>query len=118
MDSLLPGGWPEVMVRNRALAIEARDILAKALDQPPPCPDDMLGSMATLPLPLLSRELGEGFGDDDPLHKRLRAEYHIEVPLFSWSNPPGRFCRVSAQLYNSVEQYHKLADALRAELKR
>src|SRR5207247_389892 len=45
------GGWPEIMRRNRALALQARDILCDALALPHPAPDSMLGSMAAVPLP-------------------------------------------------------------------
>src|SRR5881398_800427 len=51
LGGLLPGGWPELMARNRALALEARRILCEALAVTPPCPDEMIGSLATVPLP-------------------------------------------------------------------
>jgi isopenicillin-N epimerase len=51
MGSLLPEGWPEVMQRNHQLAIAARQVLCQALEIPPPCPEEMLGSLAVVPLP-------------------------------------------------------------------
>jgi isopenicillin-N epimerase len=34
----------------------------------------------------------------------------------SWPAPPRRLIRVSAQLYNSIDQYQRLAEALSKEL--
>src|SRR6266513_2669116 len=46
LGGLLPGGWPALMARNRALALEARRILCDALDAEPPAPEDMVGALA------------------------------------------------------------------------
>src|SRR6266516_156899 len=46
LSGLLPGGWPALMARNRALALEARRILCDALDAEPPAPEDMVGALA------------------------------------------------------------------------
>ena len=65
MGSLLPGGWPELMAANHDLALAARDLLCEAFDVDPPAPDDMLGSMATVPLPApgSSASVPETLGD-------------------------------------------------------
>ena len=99
--------WPETMRRNHALALRARDVLCAALSIPPPAPDAMLGTMAAVPLP---------DGPATELHDALLAEHHIEVPVFSWPAAPKRVLRVSAQLYNELEEYERLAEALRARL--
>jgi isopenicillin-N epimerase len=49
----------------------------------------------------------------DPLQERLLAEHAIEVPVITWPRWPRRLVRVSAQLYNSLPQYERLAAALR-----
>ena len=36
--------------------------------------------------------------------------------MHPWPSPPKRLLRVSAQIYNSLEEYEALAAALRAEL--
>ncbi|MDF5733113.1 MAG: aminotransferase class V-fold PLP-dependent enzyme, partial [Rhizonema sp. PD38] len=51
MDSLLPGGWAELMQRNHQLVLEARQRLCETLGVSLPCPDEMIGSMAVVPLP-------------------------------------------------------------------
>jgi len=112
MGSLLPGGWPEVMARNRALALEARAILARALGVPPPTPDSMVGSLAAVPLPDGSAEPASPLQISE-LQDRLLERFGIEVPIVPWPAPPKRLVRVSAQLYNSVAQYERLAAALR-----
>ena len=113
MASLLPGGWPAVMARNRALALEARTILARALDVPPPSPDAMIGALAALPLPDGSPAATSALHPSDPLQDALLVRFGIEVPLAAWPRPPKRLIRISAQLYNSVPQYERLAAALR-----
>ena len=44
------GGMGAAAQRNHALAVEARRLLCDALEIAPPCPEEMLGSMATIPL--------------------------------------------------------------------
>ena len=46
MGGLAPGGWPEVMARNRRLALEGRGLLCQALKIAPPCPEEFVGAMA------------------------------------------------------------------------
>lgn len=115
VGSLVPGGWPEVMRRNHALALRARDILARSLGVAPPVPDDMLGSMAALPLPDGTATTAAALYGD-PLQDVLLEEDHIEVPVVPWPRPPKRLVRISAQLYNGEIDYEKLADALRRRL--
>jgi isopenicillin-N epimerase len=52
----------------------------------------------------------------DPLKALIRARHRIEVSLSPWLSPPGRFLRISAQLYNSLTDYTRLAEAVVAEL--
>jgi isopenicillin-N epimerase len=111
MASLVQGGWPEVMHRNHELAIKGREVLCRSLGVAPPCPAELLGSMATLPLP------GNGEGPPnllgtDPLQDELLFKHGIEVPIVGWNNPP-RMLRISAQLYNQDSDYEKLAAALK-----
>jgi isopenicillin-N epimerase len=73
-------------------------------------PDEAIGAMATIPLPGPSGL--STIGDLDPLTDRLRDEWGIEVPVFSWRDWPQRLLRISAQLYNRPEDYERLAEAL------
>jgi isopenicillin-N epimerase len=115
VGSLLSGGWPAVMARNRALALEARRVLGAVAGTPLPCPDAMVGSLAAVPLP--DGPAAEiGWRRPDPLQRRLFDEWSIEVPVISFPAPPRRLVRVSAQLYNRYQDYARLAEALGKEL--
>ena len=115
LSALLPGGLPEVMRRNRALALEARRILCDALKVPAPCPESMIGSLAAVPLPD-GKPAPPSPLYGDPLQDVLLERHAIEVPVVPWPAPPKRLIRISAQLYNTREQYEYLAGALLAEL--
>ncbi len=112
MESLLPGGWPEIRARNKALALEAREVLTGALGIRPPCPAEMIGSLVALPLPDGAPGTVESALYTDPLQDMLLGEHGIEVPVIPWPRSPRRLLRISAQLYNSLEQYERLAAAL------
>ena len=112
--ALKPGGWPEVMRTNHELALEARRLLCEALEIPPPAPDEMIGSLASVPIPHgASSEPPRSALYLDPLQDWLVEKHSIEVPVIPWPAPPRRLLRISAQLYNRREHYVKLAAALR-----
>ena len=117
VGSLLPGGWPAIMARNHALALEARRLLCDAAGTAPPCPDAMVGSLASVILP--NGATSDVFWrNPDPLQARLFDGWGIEVPVMSFPATPRRLIRISAQLYNERAHYERLADALRKELAR
>ena len=113
IGSLLPGGWPEIMRRNRTLALAARALLCDAFEIELPCPDSMIGSIASFPIfdgrstkaPKTPLYL-------DPLQEVLFKKWNIEVPIIPWPAPPKRLLRISAQLYNSLPHYVYLKEAL------
>jgi isopenicillin-N epimerase len=109
--------WPQALYsRNRALAIQARALLCNRLGIDPPCPESMIGALAAIPLPDGDDvESGPGF---HPLQTELLNQFHIEVPVSAWPGRRSRLIRISAQLYNSMQQYERLADALDALLPR
>jgi isopenicillin-N epimerase len=111
MGSLVPGGWPALREHNHRLVLAGRALLAKALGIDPPCPDSMIGSLASLPLPPGSPDPPASALYTDPLQDELLEE-GVEVPVIPWPSPPDRLVRISAQAYNRVEQYRKLASAL------
>ena len=115
MGGLVSGGWPALMARNHALALAARELLCVAAGTPPTCPDQMIGSLASVILPD-SPTMETGWRVRDPLQGRLFDRWRIEVPIMRWPAAPQRLLRISAQLYNSPEQYSRLAQALRDEL--
>lgn len=116
LGGLVQGGWPALMARNRALALDARRLLCAAAGTAPPCPDEMVGSIASVRLPDGTTDVG--WRRPDPLQARLYEGWSIEVPVMSWPAAPRRLVRISAQLYNRYPHYERLAEALRKELAR
>ena len=116
MADLVDGGWEGIMQHNHELAIQGRDILCDRLGIEQPCPNEMIACISTIKLPgeILPKEK---MHEPDPLHHILSEKYNIQVPVWTWPSPAGRYLRISAQLYNSIEQYERLADALVNELK-
>ena len=113
MGSLLPGGWDAVRERNHSVALAARSLLCTELGLEPLCPDDMIGAIASLPLPPGSGEPPSSPLYADPLQDTLLERYSIEVPVIPWPAAPQRLVRISAQVYNTLDEYQRLADALR-----
>jgi len=113
MGKLLPGGWRELRQRNHDLAVQARRILCKRLQVEPPCPEMMLGSMVTLPLPERFQCVPAS-NKIDAEQLRLYDKFGIEVPFYRFGSPERRWFRVSAQIYNTLEEYEYLAEALQA----
>jgi isopenicillin-N epimerase len=111
---LLPGGWETVRERNHRLACEGRRILGAALGIPPACPEEMLGSMAALPLERAAGGAETYPPGEDPLEIELAERHRIIVPVIGWVDPPLRVVRISAQLYNATADYEQLAAALRS----
>jgi isopenicillin-N epimerase len=126
-DNLLPGGYWAAMKVNRETALRARSELAAVLPAAPQPPDAMIGAMATVELPAdlspaplpMPADVPEGSRWPlDPLHAALLADHAIQVPVYAWphtSEPDKRrrrLLRISAQLYNSPEQYARLAGVL------
>jgi isopenicillin-N epimerase len=116
MGSLFEGGWDGLRAHNHDLVVRGRELLLDALDVEAPCPESMLGSLASIPLP-------DGKGTEvsplglDPLHTALFEREGIEVPVMPWPHPPHRLVRISAQAYNDVRQYETLAAALPRHLR-
>ncbi len=97
--------------RNIALARWAQQMLCQAWQVEPISPPDgsMLGSMATVPAPL---ECQRAFTSASDFQAHLYATNRIEVPVIDWG---GRWhVRVSAQAYNTPQDYLSLAGAVSA----
>lgn len=118
VGSLVDGGWPEVRRRTHALVRQARDTLCAALEVEAPAPDDMVGTMAAVPLPDGAPPTPEGALWWDPLQRRLLEEHRIAVPIPVWPAPPKRLVRISAFLHNEAADYDRLVEALTLELRR
>jgi len=108
IGSLMPGGWPQVMAANHALALEARALLLQRLGADIPAPETMIGSMASVPLP----PAAPGSPAEQLDHKGLH-DWFRERGVETWLYPhPVPLLRISAQVYNDLSQYRQLADLL------
>jgi isopenicillin-N epimerase len=122
MSSMLPaGGFSAVMRHNRDLTLRARRLITEAIGSTPVAPESMIGSIASIFLPprgdgapASSRPPTSRYGDS--LQERLIDKWHIQVPVWGVPGTPQRVLRISAQLYNSFEQYEYLLHALQHEL--
>ena len=112
LGAVLPGGWPQVMAANRALALQARELLLQSMGLEAPCPEGMIGSMASLPLPQARAGAPAHGLDHKGLHDWFRAR---GVETWVHANPLP-LLRVSAQLYNDLNQFRLLARLLEEAL--
>jgi isopenicillin-N epimerase len=113
IGSLLPAGWPQVMATNRALTLQARALLLRSLGVDAPCPEAMIGSMASIPLPAAAAGSPAFPFDRVALHAWFR-ERGVETWLYPHPLP---LLRISAQLYNDLSQFEKLAVLLEEALR-
>ncbi len=114
VEAMHADGWPGVQNVIRQRCLQGRERLVEALGIEPPAPGDMIGAIASVPLPAAQNS---GSAIFDPLMGALRDRHGIEVPVFTWPAPPDRVLRISAHLYNDSSDYNRLAEALAAELR-
>jgi isopenicillin-N epimerase len=120
-----PDGWPARMARNHALACAMADRLEASLPCKRLTSDAMSGSMAAVLLdskadatlrrlpPIPRGDIAAAVGID-PLQDWLFRVHAIEVPIIAHSGR--RFLRVSAQVYNTLDDVEVLISAVAAGL--
>jgi len=129
MANLLPGGLPALMRHNHSMVIQARDIVTRITGLQPTAPDSMTGCMTTLILPSPDAEhAARPTIYDDPMQDALLDRHRIQIPVWPFGTGPGqpgsasnadlRLLRISAQVYNTPDEYQKLGEALVQELAR
>lgn len=92
----------------RELAGNAAGLLADAWGMTLPFPENAIGAMATLPLPLDDAATRESAA---ALHDHLWNEQRIEVPVMAFNER--LWVRISAQVYNDISDYAALGEAIR-----
>ena len=110
-SKLVGMNWNEIMTHNRKLVIKGRNIICEKLSNIPPCPENMISSIATIKISSKQVSITDLY-EIDPLHEKLLEDYNIQVPVWSWPNPQGRYIRISAQIYNNEDEYKYLANIL------
>ncbi|MEH2450315.1 aminotransferase class V-fold PLP-dependent enzyme [Nostoc sp.] len=111
MGSLLPGGWRELMQQNHHLVLQGRRLLCEALEVQLLCPEEMIGSMAVVPMPAMLENR-----DFMSIHDELFDKFGIQVQMMPWQEKPRLLVRISAQIYNTFEQYEYLGKVLKGLL--
>jgi isopenicillin-N epimerase len=102
-------GWDRVLRHNHELAVWAQTLLARRWGVHPLTPPDgsMTGSMTSVPLPESARHR---FDSAEALQAAILDRFRIEVPIMDrcgqW------WLRASCQVYNSPDQYERLATAV------
>lgn len=114
--------WDAIIERNRGLALEAASLLRDRLGTVPCQSDDMVGPLAMVALPTLPAKHSDRLEARpkvflDALQDALFERHGIQVPIYAMGEGR-RYVRISAQVYNTIEQYGYLADALLEELER
>jgi len=115
-----PGGWDQLRAENHELVLEGARVIRErcglAPTYPEPLASELTGSMYSLLLPP-NPDPSRPTMYDDPLHDRVM-EHRIQVPIWTLETAGVRVCRLSAQLYNTIDEYERFADVLADELDR
>ncbi len=110
IEYLLDRDLEAVQRYNHELVLEGARLLSSRWQTRIGAPESMTAAMASVELP-------ERFAATEAealrLRDRLLFHYRIEVPVFLWG--AGLWCRLSAQVYNEMEDFERLADAVDAE---
>jgi isopenicillin-N epimerase len=105
--------WGEQRIReyNHDLAMSAGALLARHWGVAFETPEEMIGTMVTVPLP---DHFGYTSADAQRLRDALLRDHAIEVPTFAAPAglPPGLSMRISCQVYNSLDDIERLAAAV------
>ena len=116
LTGLADGDFTKHMQRNRQLAMAAAQILTQRCGLSMICPPELLGPMVSLVLPDDPRPTDLDYtSSPNPtlmLQTILLEKYAVEVPVFHFPQTPQRMLRISAQAYNAIGDYERLADAL------
>ncbi len=113
LEGLLPGGLPALMAENRRAALAARQAICAAVGASPPCPDSMVGAMASVLLPGPAEALPPQ-RPIDPLQDALYDRFGVEIPVFPWPQLGQRLLRVSTPIYIGPAEIDALVAALQA----
>ncbi len=119
--------WKQIVAHNRALVMRGRDILVERLGMTAPAADELIGPLAVVPLPDVPADRRDRIAKrptlySNALQDNLVAKHGVQVPVWVPSAYLGqpfdgkRYIRLSAQVYNTIEQYAYLADVLAEEL--
>ncbi|XP_059648370.1 probable L-cysteine desulfhydrase, chloroplastic [Cornus florida] len=110
------GGIEGIRKRNHDKVVEMGEMLVKAWGTNLGSPPEMCSSMVMLGLPACLGILSDS--DGLKLRTHLRDCFGVEVPIYYRApkdgevNPITGYARISHQVYNKVDDYYKLRDAV------
>ncbi|KAI3417294.1 Aminotran_5 domain-containing protein [Psidium guajava] len=110
------GGIDAIKKRNHEAVVRMGEMLAKSWGTNLGCPPNMCGSMIMVGLPTSLEISSEA--DTLTLRAHLRESFGVEVPIYYRSPKEGEvgpttgYARISHQVYNKEEDYHKFRDAI------
>jgi len=104
-------GWTHIRNHNHSLAVSMQSKLIDAWkgESLSPSNGSMIGSMATVQLPIGFPLVEETV---DAMQKWLYDQYQIEVPIMLWQDRT--VVRISAQLYTELDDINRLINAVEA----
>jgi isopenicillin-N epimerase len=102
-------GAADIMEHNRDLALRAAEMLADTWNTRIGADRDHTGSMAMIELPIAGPASREGALETRAV---LLERHGIQVPINAIDNH--YWARISAQIYNEIEDYERLATAVRS----
>ena len=117
LDRLVPGGWPELRGSMHRLAVDGRRRLVAALGTDDLAPDDMLGSMAAVRVPIDARdsvmalELARGLQDEDRIEVPI-VDFPVRGACAEGGPPAAWLIRISAAPYTTGADVDRLVAAL------
>ncbi len=100
-------GVARIAAHNRALRAEAAQLIARRWGTPIGAPPELLGFMAAIRIPSGEPATPEAA---QALHDVLFDRHRVEVPVFPFAG--ALWARISAQIYNEIGDYERLADAV------
>lgn len=104
LSDLMEGGLTRLMTHNRHQALAARDLLCEAVQQPAPAPDEMIGSLVTIPVETKKTE--------QEIAEILFEQHQFELPVLRTPSDQRVAIRIAMQAYNRLEQIEWLAQLL------
>ncbi|WP_045727500.1 aminotransferase class V-fold PLP-dependent enzyme [Xanthomonas sp. GPE 39] len=114
LAGLLPGGLSALYARNRALAIAAAARVAAELPLTRLAADTMVGSMVAFDLH--DADAARCALSASALQEHLYTTHAIDVAICAWPIPASQVVRISAHIYNTLDDYASLADALASSM--
>lgn len=110
LETLYPKGLAQLYQQNHEATVRARQVLCDALQTKLPSSNEMIGSMASVPLQ------DTRFTKKNPspakLQQTLYQKHRFELPLFQLPHSREWCLRISMQAYNDASQIERLASAL------